>query len=53
VELGEYNMMNDSFQILTGITEEDYIAFPDAELCREGAPTTKVAPAAETESGVG
>ena len=47
VELGEYNMMNDSFAVLAGITEDDYIAFPDGELCVEGAPTTKVAPAKE------
>jgi HlyD family secretion protein len=45
VELGEYNMMNDTFQILSGLSEEDYIAFPDYELCVEGAPTTKVEPA--------
>ena len=44
VVLGEYNMGSDSFEILSGITEEDYIAFPDAELCVEGAPTTKVEP---------
>ena len=47
VELGEYNMMNDSFAVLAGITEDDYIAFPNGELCVEGAPTTKVAPAQE------
>ena len=45
VNLGEYNMMNDTFEILSGLTEEDYIAFPDYELCVEGAPTTKVEPA--------
>lgn len=55
VELGEYNMMNDSFVILSGITESDYIAFPDGEVCVEGAPTTKVAPAQTdgTEVAVG
>ena len=47
VELGEYNMMNDSYEVLSGLTQEDYIAFPDPELCVEGAPTTKVAPAQE------
>ena len=40
VTVGEYNMMNDTFEILEGLTEEDYIAFPDYELCYEGAPTT-------------
>ena len=48
VELGEYNMMNDSYEILSGLTEEDYIAFPDGELCVEGAPTTKVEPTVES-----
>ena len=34
-------------------TEEDYIAFPDYELCIEGVPTTKTAPVQEaSESGV-
>ena len=41
VTVGEYNMMNDTFEILDGLTEEDYIAFPDYELCYEGAPTTR------------
>ena len=40
VTLGEYNMMMDTYEILTGLTGEDYIAFPDPELCQEGAPTT-------------
>ena len=44
VTLGEYNMMNDTYEILSGLTEEDYIAFPDFELCVEGVPTTKVEP---------
>lgn len=48
VELGEYNTMNDSYEILSGLTEEDYIAFPDGELCVEGAPTTKVEPTVES-----
>ena len=41
VTLGEYNMMNDTYEILEGLTEEDYLAFPDYELCYEGAPTTR------------
>jgi len=55
VTLGEYNMMNDTFEILSGLAEEDFIAFPDFELCVEGAPTTKVEPAQEqaAEGGVG
>ena len=40
VTLGEYDMMTDTYEILDGLTEEDYIAFPDYELCKVGAPTT-------------
>ena len=54
VTLGEYNGMLDTYEILEGLTEEDYIAFPDAELCQEGAPTTHdyVAEEEAAESGV-
>ena len=48
VTLGEYNMMNDTYEILSGITEEDFIAFPDYELCVEGAPTTRTEPQQDT-----
>ncbi len=41
VTLGEYNAMQDTYAILEGLTEEDYIAFPDPQLCEEGAPTTR------------
>ena len=47
VTLGEYDMMTDSYQILSGLSEDDYIAFPDPELCVSGAATMK------DESGVG
>ncbi len=47
VTLGEYNPMNDTQEILEGLTVSDYIAFPDEQLCREGAPTTREEPAAE------
>ena len=40
VILGEYNFMNDTMEVLEGLTEEDYIAFPDMELCQVGVPTT-------------
>ena len=40
VTVGEYNFMNDTYEITGGLTEEDFIAFPDYELCVEGAPTT-------------
>lgn len=48
VTLGEFNEMRDTYQILSGITEEDYIAFPDAEACRPGVPTTRIAPQVNT-----
>ena len=40
VTLGEYNPMMDTYEITAGLTAEDYIAFPDEELCQPGAPTT-------------
>ena len=50
VTLGEYNPMPDTQEILSGITREDYLAFPD-ELCAEGVSTTRQQPAAqETEA---
>lgn len=52
VTLGEYNFMTDMQEILEGLTEEDYIAFPDGELCVEGASTTRNEPAREEEGGV-
>lgn len=41
VTLGEYNPMADLQEISDGLTVKDYIAFPDPELCVEGAPTTR------------
>ena len=54
VVVGDYDMMTDSWQILEGLSAGDYIAFPNAELCVEGARTTRIQPAAaeNTESGV-
>ena len=49
VTLGEMNPMNGTQQILEGLTGEDYIAFPDENLCTEGAPTTHDQPEAETQ----
>ena len=40
VTLGTMNDMAGTVEILEGLTEDDYIAFPDTELCTEGAPTT-------------
>ena len=47
VTLGEYNPMRDTFEVLEGLSMEDYIAFPDMELCVEGASTTREEPVPE------
>ena len=52
VVLGEYNPMLDTYQVTEGLTEEDYIAFPDPQLCQEGAPTTHDQVVQETEGEV-
>ena len=53
VTLGEYNYMNDTMEILEGLTESDFIAFPDPELCVAGAPTTREVPEEAAEGEVG
>ena len=56
VTVGEYNMAMDTYEVLDGLTENDHIAFPDPELCREGVPTTREKPETEDtvmEGGVG
>ena len=40
-------MLNDTYAVEFGLTEDDYIAFPDLELCYEGAPTTRTEPVQE------
>lgn len=40
VTLGTYDEMNDRYEVLEGLAEDDYIAFPDEELCVPGAPVT-------------
>ena len=40
VTLGAPNDMMGTVSIIEGLAETDYIAFPDGELCQEGAPTT-------------
>jgi len=53
VTLGEPNDMMGTVSIIEGLTETDYIAFPDGELCQEGAPTTHEMIAAEEVSAEG
>lgn len=40
ITLGAPNDMMGTVSVIDGLTEIDYIAFPDGELCQEGAPTT-------------
>ena len=40
VTLGDMNDMMGTVSVIEGLTETDYIAFPDYELCQEGVPTT-------------
>ena len=51
VTIGEYNYMMGTVEILEGLTEADYIAFPNEELCVEGAPTTRNEPVQEVMEG--
>lgn len=41
VELGNYDPMADAYEILSGLSDSDYVAFPDEEVCIQGAPTTR------------
>ena len=53
--LGQPNDMMGTISIIEGLTETDYIAFPDGELCQEGASTTHEVVTAEdvvAEGGV-
>lgn len=50
VTLGEYNPMTDTQEISEGLSLDDYIAFPDSELCQEGAPITRNKPVEEKTS---
>ena len=53
VTLGEPNDMMGTVSVIAGLTEADYIAFPDYELCKEGAPTTHEVIAVEEEAAEG
>lgn len=47
VTLGTYDEMMWTYEILDGLTTEDYIAFPDELLCQPGASTTHTEPVPE------
>ena len=44
VTLGEYDAMTDTYAVTDGLSESDYVAYPD-ENCVEGAATTREKPA--------
>lgn len=47
ITLGDMDDMTGMVSVLEGLAMEDYIAFPDDTVCREGASTTHSAPAQE------
>ena len=47
ITVGEHDEMTDTYDVLDGLTLEDYIAFPDEQLCHNGAPTTHEMTASE------
>ena len=47
VTLGEYDAMTDTYAVTDGLSESDYVAYPD-EACVEGAATTREKPAETT-----
>lgn len=52
VTLGDFNDMSGMVDVLSGLTEEDYIAFPDESVCVEGAPVTYDQPQEDVEGVV-
>jgi hypothetical protein len=51
VTIGQENFMLGTVEILEGLEAEDYIAFPDPEVCVPGAPTTRTEPVNPAEEG--
>lgn len=47
VQLGEYDEMRDTYVVLEGLKESDFLAFPDPEICVSGAATTRTQEAPE------
>lgn len=47
ITLGEVDAMTGRISVLEGLTAEDYIAFPDPAICREGVSTTRSMPEEE------
>ena len=53
VTLGQYSEETDFYDVTEGLSENDYIAFPDADLCKNGAPTSHTPVISDTDSGDG
>ena len=53
VTLGAYNENTDNYQVTEGLSETDYIAFPDEQYCHVGAPTSHTPVTYEEEEGGG
>ena len=53
ITLGAPNDMMGTVSVIEGLTETDYIAFPDGELCQEGASTTQEMVAADESAPEG
>lgn len=51
VTLGQYSEETDFYDVTDGLAETDYIAFPDAEICKNGAPTSHTPVISEGDSG--
>lgn len=52
VTLGGVNEMTGMVSVVDGLSPEDYIAFPDVEVCREGVATTHSEPVEEDDQPV-
>lgn len=53
VTVGDYNGERDTYEILDGLAEADYIAMPGSDLVKAGASTTHVEPTEATEEPSG
>ena len=51
VTLGAYNENTDNYQVTDGLSETDYIAFPDEQYCHVGAPASHTPVTYEEEEG--
>ena len=51
VTLGTYNENTDNYVVTEGLSETDYIAFPDEQYCHVGAPTSHTPVTYENEEG--